>query len=84
MQNDFIVDLDFFMKDEILKRNKELFKNKFHKFKSCVSSEKLKELAKEELNKAKDEEHKLIIILTYKLFNELVEMNRISNLVCSN
>ncbi|WP_300347513.1 FUSC family protein [Clostridium sp.] len=84
MQNDFIVDLDFFMKDEILKRNKELFKNKFHKFKSCVSSEKLKELAIEELNKAKDEEHKLIIILTYKLFNELVEMNRISNLVCSN
>ncbi len=65
LQNDFVADINFLIKSPMIHNNKSLFKKSFEDF---------KDLAIEDLEKAKTEDERVILVLIYKLFYLVKEM----------
>lgn len=82
LQNDFIAYINFLIKSSIIKNNKDLFKKSFNDFKNYMKKKDLENLVIEDLDKAKTEDERLILVLIYKLFNVIEKMKKLSELIC--
>ncbi|NGT27757.1 FUSC family protein, partial [Clostridium perfringens] len=82
LQNDFVSDVNFLIKSPMIHNNKSLFKKSFEDFKNYTKKKDFEDLAIEDLEKAKTEEERLILVLLYKLFYAVKEMRKLSDLIC--
>ncbi|MDZ4993838.1 FUSC family protein [Clostridium perfringens] len=82
LQNDFIAYINFLIKSSIIKNNKDLFKKSFNDFKNYMKKKDFENLVIEDLDKAKTEDERLILVLIYKLFNVIEKMKKLSELIC--
>ncbi|MGU8448358.1 FUSC family protein [Clostridium perfringens] len=82
LQNDFVSDVNFLIKSPMIHNNKSLFKKSFEDFKNYTKKKDFEDLAIEDLEKAKTEEERLILVLLYKLFYVIKEMRKLSDLIC--
>ena len=82
LQNDFVSDVNFLIKSPMIHNNKSLFKKSFEDFKNYTKKKDFEDLAIEDLEKAKTEEERLILVLLYKLFYAVKEMRKLRDLIC--
>lgn len=81
LQNDFVSDINFLVKSPMIKNNRALFKKSFEDFKNYMKKKDFEDLVIEDLEKAKTEDERLILVLLYKLFYVVKEMKKLSNLI---
>ncbi|MHC9413484.1 FUSC family protein, partial [Clostridium perfringens] len=76
MQNDFVSDVNFLIKRPMIHNNKSLFKKSFEDFKNYTQKKDF-----EDLEKAKTEEERLIVVLLFNLFYGGKEKITLSDLI---